>query len=322
MEFKVFDTVKGLALVVVLVFIWHYGSQYLKHITKPAPPAPVVERIDENAIKLAAITASNEMANKMKAEFEARESQLIAAYEEARRDTGEVLDELGSVKIKLAQQRDLINRLSDHTYVNEKRPKLTQDFKKIYRTDPDGNRYPVAWVIYYPFQTEDKRWKTGLYHLENTVEVVETQNPNGTFNRYAEAYVENNQMKETRGKRFKLPIADVRWAKYEKKDKSMFWWNPRLALGAAFTTEDIAAQLNLSLSSYGKTTGDMDWRFFTFGAGGTKNGDEWIGVFSLEPFSWNMGKPIPLIDNLFVGPIITIDTESKTGYGLQISVPF
>lgn len=322
MEFKVYDTIKGLALIAVVLLFWHYGSGYLEHLNKPVPPAPVIERIDENAIKLAAITASDKVADKMKADFEAEKSQIIEAYKAARKETGEVLDELGKVKIQLQQQRDIINQLSDHTYVNAKNPKLTQEFKKIYRTDPDGNRYPVAWVIYYPFQTEDKRWKTGLYPLENTVNVVETQNDNGTFNRYAEAYVENNQMKETRGKRFKLPIKDIQWAKYEKNEKSMFWWNPRLALGGALTTEDISAQLNLSLSSYGKTTGDMDWRFFTFGAGGTKDGDDWKGVFSIEPFSWNMGKPIPLIDNLFVGPIFTIDTKSKQGYGLQLSVPF
>jgi len=322
MEFKVFDTVKGIALIVALVFAWHYGSQYLNHITKPAPPAPVVERIDENAIKLAAITASKKTADEMRAQFKEEKSQIFAEFEKQRKKTQERLDELGKINIKLAQQVDLLNRKSDHTYTNVEKPKTTHDFKKVYREDPDGLKYPVAWSMYYPFQTEDKRWKTGLYPLEYTINVIETENKNGTFNRYAEAYVENNQMKETRGQRFKLPIKDIQWAKYPQKEKHWFWWNPRLALGGAFTNQDISAQLNLSLSSYGKTTGDMDWRFFTFGAGGTKDGDDWKGVFSFEPFSWNMGKPIPLIDNLFVGPIVTLDTDSETGGGLQISVPF
>jgi hypothetical protein len=322
MNWNVWDITKSLAIGAVVVFIWVHGNALISSFNQPAPQPPQIIRIDENAVKLAAITASKQTADELRAQFKEEKSQILAEFERQRKETQERLDELGRVNLKLTQQVDLLNRSSDHTYTNVEKPKTTHDFKKIYRKDPEGLRYPVAWSMYYPFQDEDKRWKTGLYPLEYTINVIETENKDGTFNRYAEAYVENNQMKETRGQRFKLPITDIQWAKYPQKEKHWFWWNPRLALGGAFTNEDISAQLNLSISSYGKTTGDMDWRFFTFGVGGTKDGDDWKGVFSVEPFSWNMGKPIPLIDNLFVGPIFTLDTESEQGYGLQISVPF
>lgn len=322
MEFKVFDITKGIAILATVAFLWYHSAAFMNFLNKPAPQPPQIVRIDENAIKLAAITASKQTADELKAQFKEEKSQILAAFEEQRKKTKERLDELGKINIKLSQQVDLLNRTSDHSYTNKKKPKYTHDFKKVYRKDPDGERYPVAWSMYYPFQEEDKRWKTGLYPLEYTINVIESENPDGTFNRYAEAYVENNQMKETKGKRFKLPLTDIQWAKYPQTEKHWFGWNPRLAFGGAFTTEDIAAQLNLSISSYGKTTGDMDWRFFTFGVGGTKSGSDWKGVFSIEPFSWNIGKPIPLMENLFVGPIFTLDTESEQGYGVQLSVPF
>lgn len=322
MEFKIFDIAKTIALLTAVAFIWFHGQKLVDSLSAPTPQPPQVVQIDENAIKLAAIQASNQMADKLRAEFEKERSSILEAFKEQRKKTQETLDELGKVKGELKQTRDLINTASDHSYTSEKNPENTQDFKKIYAKDADGDEFPIAWSIYYPFRDPEKQWKTGTYPLEFSVDVLETQNPDGTFNRYAELHVENNQMKETRGKRFKLRVTDINWQKYEQKEKSFFWWNPRLALAGSFTNEDIAPILNLSLSSYGKTKGDMDWRFFTFGAGGIEDGTNWKAIFSLEPFSWNFGKAVPLIDNIFVGPVFTIDTESEYGYGVQVSVPF
>lgn len=323
MEWKLFDIVKSVAVVVVLIFLWTKGQTVIDIFNRPDPKPAEIIRIDENAVKLAALEASNAMAEKMRLQWEDEKSILLAMYESEKKKTGEILEELGRVKGELSQTVDLVNRKSDHTYTSKTKPENTQDFKKIYSKDADGNPFPLAWSIYYPFQTEDKKWKTGTYPLEFTTNIVESENPDGTFNRYAELYVMNNQMKETKDKIFKLKLIDIKWQKYEIKEKSFFWWNPRLGLAGLITNRDVSAQLNLSLSSYGKTTGDMDWRFFTFGAGGTKDSNnDWKGIFSFEPFSWNLGKPLPLVDNIFVGPAFTIDTKTEYGYGLQISVPF
>lgn len=324
MTWNLFDIVKSIAVVVVLIFLWTKGSAIIDGFNKPQPKPPEIIRIDENAIKLSAITASNAMAEKMRKQWAAEKNELLAKYEEDRKKTGEILDELGRIKGELKQTRDLINGKSDHTYTSETKPENTQVFKKIYAKAADGERFPIAWSIYYPFKPEGEQWKTGTYPLEFYTDILESENPDGTFNRSVKLYAMNNQMKETKGKEFKLYLDKnaIQWQKYERKEKSFLWWNPRLALGGAATSQNVSAQLNLSLSSYGKTAGDMDWRFFTFGAGGAKDNNNWKTIFSFEPFSWNLGKPLPLVDNIFVGPVLTIDSKTEYGYGLQISVPF
>jgi hypothetical protein len=71
--------------------------------------------------------------------------------------------------------------------------------------------------------------------------------------------------------------------------------------------------------SYGKTNVDMDWQFLTVGLG--SDGDDFYGF--LEPVSWNIGKPLPLVDNLFVGPAVSYDfSDSSIGGGINFRIPF
>jgi hypothetical protein len=177
--------------------------------------------------------------------------------------------------------------------------------------------------MFYPNRDKDKQWKVGTYPLEFKTTVIESENPDGTFNRYAETTVENNQMKETKGQSFKVKMEELKWEKFEQNEKQFFAWNPRVGFGGTFTTEDISPVLDFSFSSYGRTKRDMDWRFFTFGVGAHENADDdWVAQFSFEPFSWNLGNALPVIENLFVGPVVTVDTESDTGYGVKLSIPF
>ena len=76
------------------------------------------------------------------------------------------MDEIGVVLGKLKQSVDLIDRDSDKVYVNEEKPIHSYEFKKVYANDSEGKEFPVAWVMYYPNQTPDKRWKSGTYPLE------------------------------------------------------------------------------------------------------------------------------------------------------------
>lgn len=319
-KFNTWEATKIIAVIATVAFLWFHGEAFIDAIGKPAviqPPTKIM--IDENAVKLAAITASDRTANELKSEFKERESKILAAWEKDRKETKERLDELGMVNGKLSQTVDLLSRNSDHVYTAKPgKENLNQEFKKIYAKDAKGNKFPVAWVIYYPNKEKDK-WKTGTYPLEYYIDIIETQNTNGTFNRSAEFNIVNNQMKETKGQLFPVKIKDIKWAKYEMNEKSFHWWNPRLALSGIFTSDIFAPSISLSTSSYGKTDVDSMWLFPSVSIG--IEGDDNIAI-GFSPFLWNVGKAgkIPFIKNVFVGPDISW-TKEGTSYGIVLSVP-
>lgn len=324
-ELSMLDITKSIGLMAVILLGWYYGHMYIKAISTSGTVQPPSKVEIEYAIKLASITASDATAKKLKEEFELEKSKILATYEKDRKKTKETLDELGKVKAELKQTRDLLDRKSDAQYVakDETKDKLSYEFKKIYSKDYEGAEFPTAWAMFHPNQTEDKFWKTGTYPLEYNIRVIETENPDGKFNRYAEVFVMNNQMKETKGKEFKLKVTDIKWEKFEQKEKQVSWWNPRVAFGGIINSDGVSTGLNISTTSYGRTKRDMDWRFFTFGLGAIKDDNGvWRGVASFEPLSWNVGNALPLIENVFVGPVGSIDTDGITNVGVQISIPF
>jgi len=320
---KISTILKSIAVIAFLFMVWYFTDIYFKKGQGVVPPPSKIEI--EHAMKLASITASDATVAQLKKEFAAKQSKILEAFEKEKKHTNEILDEIGKVKAELKQARELIDRKSDVVFVakDDEKSKIDYEFKKIYTKDADDVEFPVAWAMFYPNQTADKFWKTGTYPMEYNVRVIETENPDGKFNRYAEVFAMNNQMKETKGTEFKLKVTDIQWAKVEQREKHFYLWNPRIAFGGLINTDGVSTGLNLSTTSYGRTKRDMDWRFLTFGLGTTKDDyGSWIGVASFEPFSWNMGNALPLIENVFVGPVGTIDTNSTTNVGIQLSIPF
>lgn len=317
-----FDITKSIALVSVVAFLWFHGNSFVNSFSKPFVPPAVLRTIDDNALKLSRLAESDAAVKDLRKEFKAENSKILSDYEEQKRKTREVLEELGEVKAKQKQTRDLINRASDKV-TDPKKEILAYEFKKVYAKDTDGKSFPVAWVMYFPNQVAEKRWKTGTYPLEYHTKIIETENKDGTFNRYAEMHLENNQMDETEGRQYPIKLENIEWAKVEKKERSWMWWNPRLGFGLISTPEYIAPTLDLSIASYGRTRRDLDWRFISFGLGITKDSDDSLTfIGSFEPFSWNVGNALPLIENFFVGPVGVIDSNSNVELGVKVVVPF
>jgi hypothetical protein len=115
MDWNVFDITKSIAILALVAFVWVKGSELVTAFSRPEPQPPQVIRIDENAIKLAAIEASDKRAQELKEEFARERSTILAAFEEQRKQTKEALDELGLVKSKLEQTRKLL-QASTKTY--------------------------------------------------------------------------------------------------------------------------------------------------------------------------------------------------------------
>jgi len=119
------------------------------------------------------------------------------------------------------------------------------------------------------------------------------------------------------------------------RSKRFWWWNPRLDIhffagarvwqfasgpGRPDSIPSVGVDLGFSISSYGETKVDSLWRFFRFGGG--YDAERQAARFSFAPATINLGNPIPLLTNLYVGPHAAIDTAGglsvALGMGFQL----
>jgi hypothetical protein len=308
-----FDITKSLALVFAILFVaWHAYQMmdWMKRSTDESQRR--MAELGKGAVEASRIAASDARVEALSKAFKEEKSSIMAAYEAQRKTTGEALEELGRVRAELDRTRKL-GVASDKIHRKDGQdPSHWYFFKKIAVEGDDGKESPVAWAMFYPYREPGEQWKVGTYEIGVDVKVVETENEDGTFNRYAEASLTDSRKHPM--KRFDEISID--WEKVRRNEKR-FLLNPRLALGTVFRTEP-GFVLNASAFSYGRTKRDVDFRFLTVGAG--IEGQEFFA--SVEPVSWNVGNVVPWVENVFVGPVLTYDFGSEYGYGLQVSVPF
>lgn len=111
----------------------------------------------------------------------------------------------------------------------------------------------------------------------------------------------------------------------------MFWLNPKLdanffAGGAVYrfaqgpgrpdNIVSLGIDVGLSLSSYGTTKIDSWFRLFRFGLG--YNIERQAAQFSFAPFALNIGKFLPIIQNLYITPQAGVDTGGAITIGMGI----
>lgn len=134
-------------------------------------------------------------------------------------------------------------------------------------------------------------------HQKFRVKFVETTLPTGARNHYAEIYELDDKGKDVG----KLSLEKFDVIRSNELPNRWMWFNPKLDLqfGAGsnqYLGFSWAADLGVSFSSYGKTPDDIFIRLFRVGAGLTRNGFE----LSFSPVSYNLGKDLPLISNLWL----------------------
>ena len=309
-NFSIGNVLKVGTLVFLAVFVWDYASIYMNIQRERAIKEPKIIYLEDNAVKMQ-LVASKAKVKELKGILESKDSTILKAV----RDSKERVDEIARIKGQLKSTRKL-QQGSSHVYLKGK--KTDHHFIKIYNKDADGVEFPACWAMFHPNQDDsNKLWKVGTFNQEFYVDIIETENRDGTYNRYVELSVENSKNSKTKGKVFPIEIVDIRWAKNPIKNKK-FSWNPRLSMCGVVTTESLYPGLAVSFFSYGKTTADLDWKFLGIGLG--ENANTISGFF--EPFSWNFGKVMPLIENAFIGPVVGANTESEIEYGASLSIPF
>jgi len=128
-------------------------------------------------------------------------------------------------------------------------------------------------------------------------------------------FVYNQMQIETDGKKHKIPIEQ---AEYQQVyPESEFHFNPKIHLGVdvgATVTDpgpEVIPNLQVSLFTYGrtKTNVDTEWSFLGLGAGYGAQNKRFNAV--VTPVNYNLGRHIPLIESLHVGPTISIDHKGQ-----------
>ena len=277
------------------------------------------------------VRAHTEVVKSLKDEIK----ELDSRWDEAKKDIKEKNEEIMNIGKTVAKLNENIRDLrvkSDHTYKSGTGDYNEQYFKKImYRhKDEDGNitEVPVAWSIYFPNREPDKQWKTGVYPLEYHSKVVQSEQEDGQINTRTEVYFENNKDKASRGIEVPIKITSSEFKQLRKEDKEFFWWAPHINFTVDFGISGfdvnggdgmpIVPGVSVSLSGYGRTKSDLDWKFAEFGIASTGN-DTYL---RFSPFSWNIGQVVPLVSNTHIGPFVGFSTEGETVFGIGISIPF
>lgn len=311
---SVWDIARSVALLALVGFLWVNGQKLLDiYLLNSTTTASDLVHIADNAVKVAPIISKKAL-KELLTDFKKEKSKIIKEYEANKHK--ENLVDIAKITAETTNTRKL-NQDSDKIYTGSEDKNLWYSFKEITTEGKDDIDVPIAWAKYSPYK-EEGEWDTGVYSLKTNIKVINTENKDGTFNKYVEADILGKD-----DKKLKVDNINVEWATQSLKNKHWNLWNPRLGLGMNATHRVIGPRIDLSTLSYGRTDVDMDWRFVTFGLGGyTNEVGGYEPYLTFEPAAWNLGKIVPIVENVFIGPNVTVDSEYRKSFGLSLSVPF
>ena len=302
--FKVVLTIAAIATV------WIKGGDWLERLSPSGPSDAEVTRVG-NVMRL------QNKASKARFKGMVKGMSGTAVMKVAKDGDGNIR-EVGRIRAEMtssAAQTDEADAIYKDPEVAT-RSHVTFD---LYRDMPDGGELSIGWVKYHPATGEMTQF---FYPLKYEVVVIDSELRSGGFEKHVSAEVENDYLVAEKGKKHALKLSDV---KFERRPLSgkRFSLNPRVSLDAVAGEGGVFPALDVSFWSYGRTHADITWRFggIGLGASGLDGGDyQPTGV--LIPVQWNIGQVVPVVENLFIGPAMTLDTEGGIGWGGQFSIPF
>lgn len=156
---------------------------------------------------------------------------------------------------------------------------------------------------------QDKPWSIDIkpreYNVTNVVGTDENQ----------KIYVYNKFNVKVDGKNYEVPIKSAQMEQ-EYPTAQWSWWNPRLFLGAdggvgvtPTVHGEFTPSINLGIMSYGQYKSQPDFSVLEVGVG-------WGTVaqrpqFLITPVSYNVGKHIPFMRNMYLGPSVHVGTDGE-----------
>jgi len=194
----------------------------------------------------------------------------------------------------------------------------------------DSKSAPVADVQF--DASKAKPWSYDVHRRDHKLVTVVGKREGGqlTFHHKLEYSMPGKDPK----KWYSIDLLSSDYIQVPLKNK-MFWFNPILDLnffaggrvygfangqGEPGNIISIGADVGLSLSSYGETRADSWFRLFRLGLG--YNAERKAAHLSFAPFLFNIGKPLPLLTNLYLSPQIGIDTAGGLTVNLGIGPHF
>lgn len=181
--------------------------------------------------------------------------------------------------------------------------------------DFSGTRVPFGSVGFSAWQP--KPWSFDIKAREYTIASVVGKDEN------QRSYFYNKVTVQVDGKSYDLPIKQAT-TKEEYPEAKWSWWNPRLFIGVDGgsgvnpVVAEFTPSADVGVFSYGRFKNQPDFSVFQVGAG--------VGMISkkpqliVTPVTYNVGKHIPLMNNMYVGPSLHFGTDGNVGVMLGIRV--
>lgn len=191
--------------------------------------------------------------------------------------------------------------------------------QKLALTEPfsDGTVVPFGEAGFSAWQ--ENPWTLEVLPREYRSTTVLGQDTDGRHYAYSKFQIEVD------GKTYTVPIADAKIV--EEYPSSKFRLSPRVYLGVDVGAvvnppahAEVTPSVGFSFFSYGKTKVSPDWSFLTLGLGYASQTQ--APVVNLAPVNYNVGKPLPFMDNFHVGPAVSVDVDGNIGLYIGGRVAF
>lgn len=164
---------------------------------------------------------------------------------------------------------------------------------------------------------EKNPWTLNVYPRNYSVVTVLGQDEEGQNYMYHKFSITSNN------KTYDVKLNSAKFI--QKYPESKFRFLPRLYLGVdagVYVAPDlgpaISPNLGIAMFSIGKTKLHSDWTFATVGVGYEAYKDKFN--VNLSPANYNLGNHLPLVDNLLVGPSVSLDFKKNFAVMLGVRV--
>lgn len=197
----------------------------------------------------------------------------------------------------------------------------------------DINKAPVANVQFDASKTTP--WTYEVYKKEYNLVTVIGKKEDGQLSFYNK--LEYSIPDKEKDKKYSIELLSSQFLQAPLFNQ-MYWFNPVLDVnifvgGVVYNFPSIGPlsgrpdsilstgfDLGLSFSSYGETKNSSLCRFFRLGLG--YNSERRAFSMSFMPAEYNLGNPLPLLTNLYLGPQVAVDSAGglsvNLGLGLQL----
>lgn len=188
----------------------------------------------------------------------------------------------------------------------------------------DKLRVPIGDVTFEAWK--EKPWSASIlprkYHVNTVLGVDENDRH----------YVHNQFQIEVDGKKHNIPVSQSEFV--EKMPEAEFRFDPHVNLGVTVGVliatgstlpsdeskvhAEVSPELSVSLFSYGQTRSRPSWKFLGLGVN-YETQESTLG-FQINPADYNIGGPIPFIDNIYIGPSVGVDIKGKVMVGVGVRI--